>query len=215
MRAIREKLNSRCGASILMALLLLLVAIMVSVVIVSAAVSAAASVRSDRRQQQAYLTVSSAAELVRSSIETGSGGYSSTQTRVTWYSSGRTEVTTTPTPVEGKPFCELMNEAIGWVQQTNTAYAKDVLRLETDGFDPVNVTMTLSQKRDGGGDYYDLRMVFENENAQGNTCRMLLVMKGYLNVQQTSYSADYSKETQVLETTIRWDSGTITKEDIS
>ena len=108
-----------------------------------------------------------------------------------------------------------MNEAIGWVQQTNTAYAKDALRLETDGFDPVSVTMTLSQKRDGGGDYYDLRMVFENENAQGNTCRMLLVMKGYLNVQQTSYSADYSKETQVLETTIRWDSGTITKEDIS
>ena len=63
MQAIRRKLNSQRGASMLMALLLMLVGIMVSAVIISAATSAAVNKRSEKELQQAYLAVSSAAEL--------------------------------------------------------------------------------------------------------------------------------------------------------
>lgn len=55
MQAIRRKLNSQKGASMLMALLLMLVGIMVSAVIISAATSAAVNKRSEKEQQQAYL----------------------------------------------------------------------------------------------------------------------------------------------------------------
>lgn len=63
-----KKLTEQRGASILMALLLVLLAVVVSTVILTAAVSAARQLRIDRETQQNYLTVSSAAELVRDSI---------------------------------------------------------------------------------------------------------------------------------------------------
>lgn len=63
-----NKLRDRRGASLLMALLLLLLATMVSVVILTAVSSAARHLSRDREAQQNYLTVSSAAELIRDSI---------------------------------------------------------------------------------------------------------------------------------------------------
>ena len=62
-----NKLRDRRGASLLMALLLLLLATMVSVVILTAVSSAARHLSRDREAQQNYLTVSSAAELLRRS----------------------------------------------------------------------------------------------------------------------------------------------------
>ena len=64
-----NKLRDRRGASLLMALLLLLLATMVSVVILTAVSSAARHLSRDREAQQNYLTVSSAAELLRSGIK--------------------------------------------------------------------------------------------------------------------------------------------------
>ena len=63
-----QRLRSERGATILMALLLVLVAVMVSALILSSAVNAVRRVKSDRDAQQDYLTVSSAAELIRDSI---------------------------------------------------------------------------------------------------------------------------------------------------
>lgn len=67
----RQKLRSKNGATMLMALLLMLVALMVSAVIISAAVSTVAGVRTGKEQQQAYLTVDSAVECFRQTLETG------------------------------------------------------------------------------------------------------------------------------------------------
>lgn len=67
----RQKLHSKNGATMLMALLLMLVALMVSAVIISAAVSTVAGVRTGKEQQQAYLTVDSAVECFRQTLETG------------------------------------------------------------------------------------------------------------------------------------------------
>ena len=83
MSALRKKLHSQSGASMLMALLLMLVALMVSAVIIAAAVSAATTIREERAQEQAYLTVSSAAELLRDEINRG--GCDSTTTVTAYY----------------------------------------------------------------------------------------------------------------------------------
>lgn len=63
-----KKLNTSNGATMLMALLFMLVAVIVSVVTVTAAISATQTISKDREQQQAYLTVSSAALFLREQI---------------------------------------------------------------------------------------------------------------------------------------------------
>ena len=63
-----KKLKNERGESILMALLLLLLASVISALILTAATNAAHHLRNDRKAQQNYLTVSSAAELIRDSI---------------------------------------------------------------------------------------------------------------------------------------------------
>lgn len=64
MQNFKHKVQSQSGASMLMALFLLLVVTVVSVVILVSATSAAHQVRDNRAAQQAYLTVSSAADLL-------------------------------------------------------------------------------------------------------------------------------------------------------
>ena len=64
MQNFKHKVQSQSGASMLMALFLLLVVTVVSVVILVRATSAAHQVRDNRAAQQAYLTVSSAADLL-------------------------------------------------------------------------------------------------------------------------------------------------------
>ena len=64
MQNFKHKVQSQSGASMLMALFLLRVVTVVSVVILVSATSAAHQVRDNRAAQQAYLTVSSAADLL-------------------------------------------------------------------------------------------------------------------------------------------------------
>ena len=69
MKNLYGKLNNDDGKTILMALFLLLIAVVVSVVIITAASTAAHQLNDNREAQQAYLTVSSAAEFFRDEIE--------------------------------------------------------------------------------------------------------------------------------------------------
>ena len=63
-----NKLKQGRGATILMAILLVLIASIIAAVILSAALSAYHTLRRDRENQQNYLAVSSAAELLRDAI---------------------------------------------------------------------------------------------------------------------------------------------------
>ena len=63
------KLKNNSGKTILMALVFLLVAIMISLVLVIAAVDSARVLSNDRKYQQSALTVTSAAELLKDSLE--------------------------------------------------------------------------------------------------------------------------------------------------
>lgn len=69
MERLRKKLSSRRGASILIALLFLLLCMMVAASILMAAASNAGKFRSNREEQQKYLTLSSALRLVCDELE--------------------------------------------------------------------------------------------------------------------------------------------------
>ena len=81
MEHVRQKLHSRIGASMLIALLFFLVAMTVGAVVLTAASTNAGRGRRNRQEQQNYLAVASAAELVKEDIfsapgESFTGGYS-------------------------------------------------------------------------------------------------------------------------------------------
>ena len=61
----RQKLNSRRGASLLIALLYFLVCGLVAAVIIGAAMTNVQKLKGARQRQQAYDSVSSAAQLIR------------------------------------------------------------------------------------------------------------------------------------------------------
>jgi hypothetical protein len=81
---LRNKLNSRRGASILLALLFLLVCMMVAASILMAAVSNGGKLGSNREAQQRYLTLSSAITLVSDQLTAAEyqGNYTHTVTDV-------------------------------------------------------------------------------------------------------------------------------------
>lgn len=69
MKRLRKKLHSERGASILLALLMLLVCMMVGASVLAAAASNAGKIRSNRVEQQRYLTLSSAIRLVADELQ--------------------------------------------------------------------------------------------------------------------------------------------------
>ncbi len=69
MKRVKEKLKSRRGASILLALLFLLVCVLVAMSVLMAAASNAGKIRSNREEQQKYFTLSSALNLIVDELE--------------------------------------------------------------------------------------------------------------------------------------------------
>ena len=69
MEALKKKWNSSRGASILLALLFLLVCMMVGASILAAAASNAGKIKSNKEEQQKYLTLSSAVNLLVDELE--------------------------------------------------------------------------------------------------------------------------------------------------
>lgn len=83
MKSIIHKLQDNKGSSMILALFLMLVSLMVSNTILAAAASASRSFLTQTDRQQSYLTVSSAAQVFRDSVDTGNCNYSRTVITVT------------------------------------------------------------------------------------------------------------------------------------
>lgn len=98
MEALKKKLNSRRGASILLALLFMLMCILVAASVVMAASSNAGKIKSNKEEQQKYLTLSSALNLIVDELQSVEyvGGYT--------YDVKTTEIpATTETPGPDEP----------------------------------------------------------------------------------------------------------------
>lgn len=159
----------------LMALLLLLVALMVSAVIISAALSAAASVREDREEQQLYLTVSSAAELVRDELESGACDKKTTVTNGSYTWRNKTySLKEEKDSLDGDgAFIKIINAGISQLDEYSAIPFEKEYTFSADGYENVVADVSMSLDNDGN---YTLTVWFSGgENT--NECRICLEAK--------------------------------------
>lgn len=209
MGKILKKLHSQRGETMLMALLLFLVGVMVSAVILAAAISAESDAKAAREEQQAYLTVSSAAELFRDAIQSGdSGRYREIVTKT--YSGTQLQGTKTEKQNASGPFSEIFNKVIPTLLKSPSTYQKP-FTLSMDGLE--DVTMELSiQPQQGNNDVFDLAAVFYNDPEGKHPCQMTVRFTGTTTVENTDWADDYTGNHYYATTTeIKWTIVAITR----
>lgn len=206
MGKILKKLHSQRGETMLMALLLFLVGVMVSAVILAAAISAESDAKAAREEQQAYLTVSSAAELFRDAIQSGSGGYREIVTKT--YSGTQLQGTKTEKQNASGPFSEIFNNVIPTLLKSPSTYQKP-FTLSMDGLE--DVTMELSiQPKQGDNDQFTLTAVFYNDPEGDHPCRMTVTFTGETTKTPTDWY-DSGLRYEATTTEIKWTGATITR----
>lgn len=216
-------MKNNSGATILMALLLILLATAVGAAVLTAAVSAARHLRSDREAQQNYLTVSSAAELIRDSI-TGQT-YQRTLTEIHTFKEkedGGVEENISRsvqmTPSDGK----LKGVMGAWLADCiadKSDITKDFARFQNCE-DTITVTVDagegklrpvrakFSAQTDGK---IQVELSLEPEAGKTDDCRMTLTMQGTLTTagpKELPTDRDYNVE---CTTTVTWGSPIIEK----
>ena len=224
MKNIRLKLNNNEGKTILMALFLLLVAVVVSVVIITAATTAAHQLNDNKESQQAYLTVSSAAELFRD--ETEGKKYEHILKTYTKNSEG---VPDKPSEVnEIRPegsFSKLLTEiseaiiADNALNNGSDLYKETAINVNNSGsssysFDQVNVKIYIQSIL---SNYYNMDISFEtagkNKDEQGYKLNLNLpVTKSEQSISGITENNNYFVMTTT--TTVTFGKGTVTRPGI-
>lgn len=231
-----KKLKNERGESILMALLLLLLASVISALILTAATNAAHHLRNDRKAQQNYLTVSSAAELIRDSILQES--YTRVWEKVTTYKKndeGQYVWQKEDTKLVPGQFTGIMkawlaegianNENEGAKYASVTGY-QDTIKVDvpikgedklqtvqaefTMDKDTANITVKLSLLPPDGQERAG------TESSAAEDCRMTLTMKGAVSKKDESpaggsISEENGTKIEKHITTINWSGAKITK----
>lgn len=210
-----KKLKNEQGVTILMALLLVLTAAVVSAVILSAALSAARRVNGDRTAQQNYLAVSSAAELVRDSIdqmqytETTKMTYKWDEEIKGYVESERS------TTYSLKDARELYSERTSMMSAWLLDGARNggctdtiTITLSDEALPPVKASFSMTERGEGNGGY-DIQIAFSLVDAgDADDCRMTLRLSGI--VGETS-DKDTVTQDERYELTITWGNPKITK----
>ena len=215
-----KKVKNNSGATILMALLLILLATAVGAAVLTAAVSAARHLRSDREAQQNYLTVSSAAELIRDSIAGDS------------YERIMTETHTAHTDAEGNTTYTVLREAkvtdppkgiMGqWLSaciengSDNNEYAslkdfRDTIEVDLKIDEDTSlrtVKAVFSAQKDGK---IQVELYLKPEEGKTDDCRMTLTMQGTLTKADPEYRSDGDDYSNTYKTTVKWEPQRITK----
>ena len=122
MRHLREKLNDRRGASILLAVMVMLVVSMVVAVMLNASLTATRRVNDDRVQEQNQLAADSAAILLRHSIEDSFCTITTVVTQV----DDAAPVRYDPTYSGGGPMGFILRTAVASLDLTSGPYHVDV-----------------------------------------------------------------------------------------
>lgn len=140
----------------MMALLLMFVAVMVSAVIISSVISATTAIRNDKEQQQAYLSVSSAVELIRDELDSGNCDYSIVTVKKYTSDSDRTndrngkDGGTTENEGDGI-FWEIIKSGIAYLDKNPTAAFSKTYTINADGDDSVSAEVAM--KLNSSGNY--------------------------------------------------------------
>lgn len=214
-----KKLKNNSGATILMALLLILLAMAVGAAILTAAVSAAHHMKSDREAQQNYLTVSSAAELIRDSIAGDKYERTMTETYTahtdaeghTTYTVSRKAKVTAPTGIMGAWLSACVENG-----NENNEYAslkdfRDTIEVDLKIDDHTSlrtVKAVFSAQKDGK---IQVQLYLKPEEGKTDDCRMTLTMQGTLTKADREYRSSGDNYSYIYKTTVKWEPQRITK----
>lgn len=215
-----KKLKNNSGATILMALLLILLAMAVGAAILTAAVSAAHHMRSDREAQQNYLTVSSAAELIRDSIAGDKYERTMTETHTahtdaeghtTYTVSRKAKVTAPPKGIMGAWLSACIENG-----NENNEYAslkdfRDTIEVDLKIDEDTSlrtVTAVFSAQKDGK---IQVELSLKPEEGKTDDCRMTLTMQGTLTKADREYRSSGDNYSYIYKTTVKWEPQRITK----
>lgn len=216
-----KKLKNNSGATILMALLLILLAMAVGAAILTAAVSAAHHMKSDREAQQNYLTVSSAAELIRDSIagdtyertmtETHTAVRDADGTATGEYTVSYNANVTNPTGIMGAWLSACIENG-----NENNEYAslkdfRDTIEVDLKIDEDTSlrtVKAVFSAQKDGK---IQVELYLKPEEGKTDDCRMTLTMQGTLTKADPEYRSDGDDYSNTYKTTVKWEPQRITK----
>mgnify|MGYP001009771442 CR=1 FL=1 len=216
-----KKLKNNSGATILMALLLILLAMAVGAAILTAAVSAAHHMKSDREAQQNYLTVSSAAELIRDSIAGDSYERIMTETHtalkdaegnITGYTvSRKAKVTDPPKGIMGAWLSACIEDGEKKDKYASLKAFRDTINVDLEVSNGTNlrtVTAAFSAQKDG---QIQVQLSLKSEEGKTDDCRMTLTMQGTLKEETPESYSSEDVDSYIYKTTVKWEPQRITK----
>ena len=203
MKSMIHKLQDNKGSSMILALFLMLVSLMVSNTILAAAASASRSFLTQTDRQQSYLTVSSAAQVFRDSVDTGNCNYSRTVITVTGAADKEEK------QAMSGPFSQEIGDAVEALlgAYAATGYERDYLITvgsSAEEFEPMNLHLRL-EKTDSDEDtdmvqYCLLTATFSNVLPQSTAAmvsgytppyaptQMVLTLRGSLSHTENEYN---------------------------
>ena len=215
-----KKLKNNSGATILMALLLILLAMAVGAAILTAAVSAAHHMKSDREAQQNYLTVSSAAELIRDSIAGDKYTRTMTETHtaqkdadgnITGYTVSYSTDVKYPTGIMGAWLSACIEDGSKNVQYASLKDFSDTIEVDLkidDNTSLRTVTAVFSAQKDGK---IQVQLSLKPEEGKTDDCRMTLTMQGTLKEETPESYSSEDVDSYIYKTTVKWEPQRITK----
>lgn len=215
-----KKLKNNSGATILMALLLILLAMAVGAAILTAAVSAAHHMRSDREAQQNYLTVSSAAELIRDSIAGDKYERTMTETHtavrdtdgnITGENVSYSTNVTNPTGIMGAWLSACIENGSENVQYASLKDFKDTIEVDLKIDEDTSLRTVRADffaQKDG---QIQVQLSLKPEEGKTDDCRMTLTMQGTLTQADPEYRSDGDDYSNTYKTTVKWEPQRITK----
>lgn len=215
-----KKLKNNSGATILMALLLILLAMAVGAAILTAAVSAAHHMKSDREAQQNYLTVSSAAELIRDSIAGDKYERTMTETHtavrdtdgnITGENVLYSTNVTNPTGIMGQWLSACIEDGSENVQYASLKDFKDTIEVDLKIDEDTSLRTVRADffaQKDG---QIQVQLSLKPEEGKTDDCRMTLTMQGTLTQADPEYRSDGDDYSNTYKTTVKWEPQRITK----
>ena len=215
-----KKLKNNSGATILMALLLILLAMAVGAAILTAAVSAAHHMKSDREAQQNYLTVSSAAELIRDSIAGDKYERTMTETHktlrdeagnITGENVSYSTNVTKPTGIMGAWLSACIENGNDNNEYASLKDFSDTIEVDLKIDDHTSlrtVTAAFFAQEDGK---IQVQLSLKPEEGKTDDCRMTLTMQGTLTKADREYRSSGDNYSYIYKTTVKWEPQRITK----
>ena len=203
MRALRQKLNSQRGASILIAMVFFLLCLTVGAVVLTAATANAGRLASRRQEEQNYLTVSSAARLLRDEL---AGAEFQVVTTSVYMPDDEGVAGETSTDAVGllEPFAAQAREV-----SEGTTPASRTFQIDASGENVTFATVSVTAIMDHS---YNLSISVCLETDDGKRNPMLITVTAAVETtEETIIDTEMETETSVITTTVTWGKGVITK----